>query len=85
MRMAWRSGNLDLLEKLYLDDLKRYPDIYQTLIVDRNKQWLKQLHGKNSKDSIFILVGALHLTGDQGLLHQLKQQGYQISVFKDEL
>ena len=85
MRMAWRSGNLAQLETLYLDDLKQYPDIYQTLIVNRNNQWLTQLHGKNSKEGIFILVGALHLTGEQGLLQQLKQQGYHISVFKDEL
>ncbi len=31
MRKAWRSGDLQQLEHLYLDDLKSYPAIYQSL------------------------------------------------------
>lgn len=85
MRKAWRSGDLAQLDDLYLDDLKNYPAIYQTLIVKRNNAWIKQLVAEPKTKPFFVVVGALHLAGDQGLIEQLTQQGYQITPLKDKL
>ncbi|MDR7121253.1 TraB/GumN family protein [Rheinheimera soli] len=85
MRKAWRSGDLEQLDHLYLDDLKNYPAIYQTLIVKRNNAWVKQLVAEPKTKPFFVVVGALHLAGDQGLIKQLTQQGYQITPLKDKL
>jgi uncharacterized protein len=85
MRKAWRSGDLKQLEALYLDDLKNYPAIYQTLIVKRNKSWVKQLVSAEHKKPVFVVVGALHLAGDDGLIQQFKQQGYQLTLVQGHL
>lgn len=85
MRKAWRSGDLKQLETLYLDDLKNYPAIYQTLIVKRNKSWVKQLVSAEHKKPVFVVVGALHLAGDDGLIQQFKQQGYQLTLLQGHL
>ncbi len=63
MRKAWRSGDLQQLEHLYLDDLKSYPAIYQSLIVKRNNAWVKQLVQARYQTPVFVVVGALHLGG----------------------
>lgn len=85
MRKAWRSGDLEQLEDLYLDDLKNYPAIYQTLIVKRNNAWVKLLVTEPKTQPVFVVVGALHLAGEQGLIQQLTQHGYQITPLKDKL
>ncbi|EGM78413.1 hypothetical protein Rhein_1398 [Rheinheimera sp. A13L] len=85
MRKAWRSGDLAQLDHLYLDDLKNYPAIYQTLIVKRNNAWVKLLVAEPKAKPVFVVVGALHLAGEQGLIQQLTQQGYQITPLKDKL
>ena len=85
MRKAWRSGDLKQLEALYLTDLKNYPAIYQTLIVKRNQAWVKQLIAADYQKPVFVLVGALHLVGDDGLIRQLKQQGYQFTLVQGTL
>lgn len=85
MRSAWRSGDLRQLELLFLNDLKNYPAIYQSLIVKRNQSWLKQLTSAQVEQPFFVIVGALHLAGDQGLIEQLKRQGYQLTLVKGTL
>lgn len=85
MRKAWRSGDLKQLEALYLDDLKNYPAIYQTLIVKRNNAWVKQLVSTDSASPFFVVVGALHLAGNEGLIQQFKQRGYQLTLVQGNL
>lgn len=80
IKAAWRQGDLQKLEELALVPLKQeFPPIYQTLIVKRNKAWLPRIEAmlKNA-DVEFVLVGALHLVGEDGLLAQLAARGYQI-------
>lgn len=84
MRKAWRSGDLAQLERLYLKDLKNYPELYQTLIVKRNLAWLKQLLTAEHKTPFFVVVGALHLAGQDGLVQQLRQQGYRVTKLEGE-
>lgn len=79
MRKAWRNGDLKQLETLYLEDLKHYPAIYQTLIVKRNQAWVDQLAKSHYKTPFFVVVGALHLAGNEGLVSQLTQLGYQFT------
>lgn len=77
---AWRSGDLVELEKLGIDDMLRdFPSLYQTLLVQRNKDWFGDLTRLiKTKDIEFILVGALHMAGDEGLISMLKKAGYDV-------
>ncbi len=85
MRKAWRNGDLEQLETLYLQDLKQYPAIYQTLIVKRNQAWVKQIAKTHYTTPVFVVVGALHLAGNDGLVWQLRQQGYQFTKVQNDL
>lgn len=80
MRTAWRSGDLSGLAGLTLTEMRRdYPDMYKTILLDRNNAWMPQVEAMfEDADTEFVLVGALHLAGEEGLVHQLGQRGYKI-------
>ena len=77
---AWRSGDLNKLEKLGIDEMQRdFPSLFKTLLVDRNRDWFGDLTALiETKDIEFILVGALHMAGDDGLISMLKKDGYEV-------
>ena len=80
---AWRSGDIEQLNEIGIKPIsKDYPKVYQSLIVERNQRWLpkiEQLLQQPGKK--FILVGAMHLAGKDGLLEQLALKGYQVEAF----
>lgn len=75
---AWRSGDAGKLSALLGDEYKSFPNLYRLLVSERNKRWVPQieklLHG--SQDA-FVVVGALHLVGDGGLLEILRRDGFK--------
>ncbi|MGI9318323.1 MAG: TraB/GumN family protein, partial [bacterium] len=81
IKVAWRSGDLDALDKATLAPLKQeFPELYRVLLVSRNNNWMPLIEEMLKSDPVeLVLVGALHLVGQQGLLEQLKDRGYRIS------
>jgi uncharacterized protein YbaP (TraB family) len=76
---AWRTGDTATVEKIVLADLKAEPVLYQRLLVERNRNWMPQLENCLRRTSpCFVVVGAAHLVGPQGLLAMLQQRGYRI-------
>jgi len=83
MTSAWRSGNLD---KLFLYALKPmlqdHPALYEDIIRKRNDAWMQRLVPLMSrKKAVLVLVGALHLVGEDGLLAQFKKLGFHVEPF----
>lgn len=80
MKKAWRDGDSDRLEAIALrPGLKQYPQLVDSLLFARNDQWVPVIERMiASPDTEFVLVGALHLVGQRGLLAQLHKRGYQI-------
>ena len=80
MKKAWRKGDLDTMEKLGLTDLEsNYPDVYHALITKRNQNWLPQLEALFlNQNTEFVLVGALHLVGNDSVFSMLREKGYVI-------
>ncbi len=80
MKDAWRRGNLAELKAVGITPFKNeFPDIYQALIVDRNNAWMPKIEAMVETSEVeFVLVGALHLAGDDGLLAQLVDRGYRV-------
>jgi len=75
----WRSGgireNVEEIEKMKDD----YPSLYETILVNRNQDWLPQIESLfNTEDIEFVLVGNLHLHGSEGLLQQLRSKGFDV-------
>ncbi|HVO46049.1 MAG TPA: TraB/GumN family protein [Steroidobacteraceae bacterium] len=75
---AWRSGDSDKLAALLSDEYKSFPALYRLLVTDRNRRWVPQieklLHGDQD---CFVVVGALHLVGNGGLLELMRRDGYR--------
>jgi hypothetical protein len=77
---AWRTGDAEKLNGIMNSDLKkRLPKLYKKLISDRNRNWLPTIEAflKTPKTE-FILVGAGHLVGPDGIVEVLKKKGYSV-------
>jgi len=77
----WRTGNSEDLDLAVNQVMKaQSPKIFQSILVDRNNNWLPVIENYFETSEIeFVLVGAAHLIGEEGLIYQLKQKGYQVS------
>ena len=49
-------------------------------MTDRNQRWLPQIEALLKEDqNCMVVVGALHLVGQGGLLELLRKQGYKVT------
>jgi uncharacterized protein YbaP (TraB family) len=75
---AWRSGNAQQLASMLSDEYKVAPVLYRTLVADRNKRWMPQIEKLLKSDQDYlVVVGALHLVGNGGLLELTKARGFE--------
>lgn len=73
---AWRHGDIDFLEENMLVEMQRYPELYRTLVVDRNEAWVERIRNLiGEQDDYLIVVGTLHLVGDDGVPALLSEIG----------
>jgi uncharacterized protein len=49
----------------------------ERLLDDRNRAWIPQLETLFAKGNVFVVVGADHLIGPQGVIKTLESKGYQ--------
>ncbi|MDD3077938.1 MAG: TraB/GumN family protein [Paludibacter sp.] len=73
------SGNLDALNELSINEDQMTDAEKKLLIYDRNNNWVEQFKSLLPHKSCFIAVGCLHLTGEQGLIQQLRNLGYVVT------
>ena len=80
MIVAWREGNKDALAELFVDKMKEeVPQLYDSMLRQRNLKWFPQIQQMlMDSDTEFVLVGAAHLVGEDGLLGLLISSGYQV-------
>ncbi len=83
LSQAWRSGDIQALYNTGVATMiEDYPSIYQSLLVERNRNWLPTIETLiQQPEEKLILVGALHLAGPEGLLEQLKKKGYRVQHY----
>ena len=76
--VAWRNGDAARLGALLSEEYKSFPALYRTLVSERNRHWMPQLEKLlQSQQDYFVVVGALHLVGDGGLLQLMRRDGYE--------
>jgi uncharacterized protein YbaP (TraB family) len=76
---AWRTGDISSMERVVLEGLKADPAMYRRLLVDRNTAWLPKIAELFARPKpSFVVVGAGHLVGPDGLIAMLKAKGYQL-------
>jgi uncharacterized protein YbaP (TraB family) len=78
---AWSKGDVEKLDKIMIeDDLEDTPEVYQALLVNRNRNWAVKLDDlvKTEPGVFFVAVGAGHLTGKDSVLGMLTAKGYKV-------
>lgn len=80
LHRAWRAGDADRLWRDMAADMKRdYPALYRRINVQRNDAWLPVLERSLARDGdVLVVVGALHLLGEDGVVEKLRAKGYQV-------
>ena len=77
---AWKAGDTAPIERLLLTDMKNVDAaVYETLLVGRNRRWMPQIEDCLSQKRCFVVVGAAHLVGPDGLVAMLKAKGYTVT------
>jgi hypothetical protein len=75
---AWRNGDTTQLERLLRESSAQYPELFRMLTTDRNRRWLPTLlQLLHEQQDYLVIVGALHLVGQDGLVQLLSASGYQ--------
>ncbi len=76
---AWRTGDTATIERIMVREMKEEPQVYQRLLVDRNRNWLPAIEALFARPTpSFVVVGAAHLVGADGLLAMLTARGYTV-------
>ncbi|MBO4964655.1 MAG: TraB/GumN family protein [Muribaculaceae bacterium] len=76
---AYFNQNLEELTEIALEE-ETDPAFFDALLRQRNNNWMKQIPTLISTQPTMIVVGALHLPADYGLLQQLRNLGYEITA-----
>jgi uncharacterized protein YbaP (TraB family) len=76
---AWRAGRLDELATTLMQDFAEFPELYSTLVVDRNMRWIETLEALLAlPDRHLVVVGALHLVGAHNVIDLLAAEGFEV-------
>jgi uncharacterized protein YbaP (TraB family) len=77
---AWRHGDAARLAALLSGEYSAFPSLYKPLVTDRNQRWLPQVEELlRARENALVVVGALHLVGQGGLLELLRNKGYVVT------
>lgn len=82
MYRAWRENDVSKIEALVSEMKARYPAVYERLLAERNRAWAARLKQYlDGTEPELIIVGAAHWLGPDGLLKQLKAEGYKVKPY----
>lgn len=77
---AWNAGDIKTMESFVsksLHDNPKMRPIYKKLIFERNKNIASKIERfLNTRERYFVVVGAAHLVGADGIIEILKKKGY---------
>jgi uncharacterized protein YbaP (TraB family) len=80
LQAAWLHGDMNRLGPLLVDHMRRdRPALHQALLYRRNLAWAEKLdHEMQGSGVQLVVVGALHMAGDDGLPALLRERGYAV-------
>lgn len=84
---AWRAGDAQQLSRLLLEDERqRHPEfstVFEALFDRRNRAMALQIQDfLQGSGHYFVVVGAGHLVGSEGIVALLERQGYAVYQWK---
>lgn len=82
---AWEKGNKRRLETILQRGLRRYPELkpfYEKVFYQRNRNMVSQIAGYLESGKVhFVVVGAGHLVGQEGIIQLLRKKGYHLTQY----
>ena len=79
MIAAWKTGNVAALDALINHSTKNEKGFYKSIFDDRNNAWMPRVRSYlRAPGNTLIIVGSGHLVGQNGLVNQLRREGYQV-------
>jgi uncharacterized protein YbaP (TraB family) len=82
LHRAWRQGDAaQLWQSLAVEMRDKHPKLYQRINVARNDAWVPKLQAmldRPGTDDTLVVVGTLHLLGDDGVVEKLRAKGYRV-------
>ncbi len=78
---AWRRGDAALLwDAMAVQMRGQYPQLYKRINTDRNDAWVPKLqqHLREGQGGTLVVVGTLHLLGNDGVVEKLRGKGYKV-------
>lgn len=73
---AWLGGDEAALNRLMVASMAGVPEVYETLLVERNRRWVPRIEALLSKPGVhFVAVGAGHLVGPDSVIKMLAARG----------
>ena len=75
---AYQERDLNAMLDVSKQD-SEHPEFMEYILYKRNREWMEKLPGIIDNNSSFIVVGALHLAGPEGIIQGLQNQGYVIT------
>jgi len=77
--VAWKRGDSARIEDLLLEGFSDHEVLFDRLVTQRNLRWLPLIEELFRGDvDAMVVVGSLHLVGEQGLIELLKAKGYEV-------
>ena len=82
LKKYWRTGDMAGLYEFSMAEFKAdYPDVYADVLTTRNKAWLPKIETfLTSPETELVLVGTMHMAGEEGVLSMLKAKGYKVTA-----
>ncbi|TJY60024.1 TraB/GumN family protein [Sinimarinibacterium sp. CAU 1509] len=76
---AWQNSDTAFMREQTEQMRREHPQAYARLLGDRNRAWLPQLITLfEASTPALVIVGAAHLSGDEGLVAQLTRRDFRI-------
>jgi len=80
MAQQWAAGDVKSLEKSLLVSFNDSRELYDRLLVERNRNWVPHVETCLQQNAgCFVVVGAAHLVGPDGLPTLLAKKGYKVT------
>jgi uncharacterized protein YbaP (TraB family) len=75
---AWQTGDTKALEDEFLKGLRDQPEIYRSIVAERNRNWVKPIVAlTRAREDYLVVVGTLHLVGPDSVIRLLTEAGVQ--------
>lgn len=76
---AWRRGDAEALARMTQASFVEFPAFGDRILGARNRAWLPKIESfLGSGQTYFVVVGAAHIGGRDGLLPLLRARGYRV-------